>query len=286
MSRILQTATLSVLAAVWLAAQPPTAPLTFEVASIKPSAGDEHRIGIQILPGGGLRVSGAPLRMLLTVAYGVREFQISGGPGWINSDRYDILAKPERGTASDNAPSDPRPMSDSERKTVQEQMQQRLQSLLADRFQVTIHRETKEAPVYALVVAKGGSKLQPSERKEGNAPRGPMMRLGRGEINGQGVKLEMLATSLSNILGRSVVDQTGLSGNFDVKLQWTPDLGQSPTPFGGAAPPPGVQAPPPPDPNGPSIFTALQEQLGLRLESQKGPVEMIVIDHVEKPSEN
>jgi uncharacterized protein (TIGR03435 family) len=107
--------------------------------------------------------------------------------------------------------------------------------------------------------------------------------MGRGQFSGQGVQLEMLTRSLSSQLGRPVIDRTGLKGNFDFKLEWTPDPGQS-FAFGGG--PPGADAPPPPDPNGPSIFTAVQEQLGLRLESQKGPVEMLVIDKVEKPSEN
>jgi bla regulator protein blaR1 len=111
-----------------------------------------------------------------------------------------------------------------------------------------------------------------------------MMRMGRGSVEGQGVPLDVLIRAISGQLGRPVIDRTGLSGNFDIKLQWTPDPGQAPRPFGDA-PPAGVE-PPPSDPNGPSIFTALQEQLGLRLESQKGPVDLLVIDRVEKPSEN
>src|ERR1035438_4206835 len=111
------------------------------------------------------------------------------------------------------------------------------------------------------------------------------VRLGRGERNGVGVPLDMLASNLSRQLGRPVIDRTGLKGNYDFKLTWTPDPGQSGGQFAGP-PPPGADAPPPPDPNGPSIFSAVQEQLGLRLESQKGPVDLIVIDRVEKPSEN
>lgn len=266
----------------WMFGQSPTAPLTFEVASIKPTAETGFRTGIQMQPGGGLRVSGATLKMLLTVAYDVREFQIAGGPSWISADRYDILAK-TAGSDSERPPSDPRQLTDAQMKTAREQMQQRLQALLAERCQLTIHRETKEQPVYALLVGKNGPKIQPVEAKDGGSP--PRMMMGRGMLNGQGVELQMLATVLSNQLGRPVLDRTSLKGHFDIKLEWTPDPGQSMTPLGGA-PPPGVQAPPPPDPNGPSIFTAIQEQLGLRLESQKGPVEMIVIDRVEKPSEN
>ncbi|HXA65820.1 MAG TPA: TIGR03435 family protein [Bryobacteraceae bacterium] len=284
MTRITVGVCLALLSAVGLCGQSSTPPLTFEVASIKPSATDDRRVMIQIQPGGGLRTSGSTLKMLLTMAYDVREFQISGGPGWINTDRYDILAKAERSAGTENLPGDPRTMTDEQRKTVGDQMRERLRALLADRFQLTLHRETKEESVYALVVAKNGPKLQESQTKEGTGPHG-MLRMGRGEVAGQGVQLQGLTMVLSDQLGRTVIDRTGLKGNFDFKLTWTPDPGQSAGPPGGG-PPPGADAPPPPDPNGPSIFTALQEQLGLRLESQKGPVEMLVIDRVEKPSEN
>jgi uncharacterized protein (TIGR03435 family) len=265
--------------------QSSTPPLTFEVASVKPSATDDRRTMIQIQPGGSLRTGGTSLKMLLTFAYDVREFQITGGPGWINTDRFDIVAKAERSAGAENPPDDPRKMTEQQRKTVGDQMRERLRALLAERFQLTLHRETKEQSVYALVVAKGGPKLQQAQAMEGTGPRGPMMRMGRGELSGQGVELEMLTRTLSSQLGRTVIDRTGLKGNFDFKLTWTPEPGQSATPLGGG-PPPGADAPPPPDANGPSVFTALQEQLGLRLESQKGPVEMLVIDRVEKPSEN
>jgi uncharacterized protein (TIGR03435 family) len=221
-------------------------------------------------------VTNATLRILLTLAFDVRDFQISGGPGWIGSERYDINAKAERSASSESVPEDPRKMTDDQRKTNQEQMRQRLQALLAERFQLAIHRETKEAPVYALVVGKNGPKLQ--ESKEG----GPRLMMGRGQLNGQGALMEMVATVLSNQLGRPVLDKTGLKGKYDFKLEFTPDPGQAAGPFGG----PGPDAPPPPDPNGPSIFAAIQEQLGLRLDSQKGPAEMIVIDRVERASAN
>ncbi|MGD0300483.1 MAG: TIGR03435 family protein [Bryobacteraceae bacterium] len=175
-----------------------------------------------------------------------------------------------------------RNMTDAQMKTTVEQMRQKLQALLADRFQLTIHHETKEQPVYALVIGKNGSKLQESQMKPGDRHR--LMRMGRSELNAEGAAIDMLTSTLSNVLGRPVIDRTGLKGDYDFKLQWTPDPSQSGG-FGGP-PPPGVEAPPPPDPNGPSIFTAIQEQLGLRLESQKGPVDLIVIDRVEKLSEN
>jgi bla regulator protein blaR1 len=257
------------------------APLTFDVASIKPSSGDDNHRLIQVLPGGGLRTSGTPAKFLVTFAYDVRDFQVFSGPGWINTDGFDILAKSERAAGSEGAPDDPRQMTDAQMKTAQEQLREKLQALLADRFQLTVHRETKEQPVYVLVVGKSGSKLQESDAKQSDR----RMMMGRGRINGNGVPLEMLTNVLSNQLGRPVIDRTGLKGHFNIKLEWTPDPGQAGGPFGGL-PPPGVEAPPPPDPNGPSLFTAVQEQLGLRLESQKGPVDVIVIDRMERPSEN
>ncbi|MGA3236202.1 MAG: TIGR03435 family protein [Bryobacteraceae bacterium] len=249
-------------------------PLTYEVASIKPSANYDGRTLIQIQPGGGLRTTGATLRFLVTLAYDVRPFQVSGGPGWIDSDRFDIVGKPERGAASVNATDDLRDQTDSQSKTAQEQMRSRLRALLADRFQLVIHRETKEGAVYALVVGKNGAKLKPADGKEESGFRG--LRIGTGQLTGSVATLEMLVTALSNQLGRPGLDRTGLKGNFDFKLEWTPDATQSAVADGGAAP----------DPGGPSLFTAIQEQLGLRLESQKGPVETIVIDRVERPLEN
>ena len=261
-------------------AQPEGAKLTFEVASVKPNSGNDRGVGIQLQPGGGLRTTGTTLKFLLTFAYDVRDFQVSGGPGWINSDRFDIAAKSERGN-SEITPDDPRKMTDAQMKTSVGLVRQKLQALLADRFQLTLHHETKEEPVYALVIGKNGSKLQESHSKQD----GRHMMMNRGELDGEGVPLEFLASTLSSQLGRPVIDRTGLTGHYTFKLQWTPDPGQSANKFGGL-PPPGVDAPPPPDPNGPSIFTAIQEQLGLRLESQKGPVDLIIIERVEKPSEN
>jgi uncharacterized protein (TIGR03435 family) len=260
-----------------LLAQSAASSLTFEVASIKPSAPDARGTSLQFQPPNGIQVTNAPLRMLITFAYDIRDFQISGGPGWIGADRYDILAKGERAPGSEGVPADFRKMTDAQRTTLQEQMRERVRSLLAERFQLTIHRETREAPVYALVVAKGGPKLHAVQE----AADGPVgLRMGRGQLNGMAAAMPMLANVLSNQLGRPVVDKTDLKEKYDFKMEWTPDPGQGPQP------PAGVEVPPPPDLDGPSIFTALQEQLGLRLESQKGPVAMIVIDRVEKPSGN
>jgi uncharacterized protein (TIGR03435 family) len=152
-----------------------------------------------------------------------------------------------------------------------------LQDLLADRFHLKLTREAKEMPIFALVLAKSGAKLKESTVGED----GRRMQTGRGRIEVQGIDMASLANMLSQQLGRTVVDKTGLTGNYDFKLEWTPDLGQpqGPKEIGGAETAP-------PDSLGPTIFTALQEQLGLKLESTKGPVEILVIERVEKPSEN
>jgi uncharacterized protein (TIGR03435 family) len=249
--------------------QPPAAPLRFEVASVKPSAPDGPGMFIRPLPGGGLRVSGASLKNLISLAYGVRWFQISG-PEWIDTERFDIEARAETSDAA--APVDPAKLREEEPK-----IYERLRSLLADRFHLTLHRETREQPVYALMVAKNGPKFE-----ESTDPRG-MIRAGRGTVKGQAVAIAALALNLSNVLGRRVIDKTGLAGKYSFELKWSPDQ-PSAAPPGQA--PPGAELPPAADSNGPSIFTALTEQLGLRLESQKGPVEMLVIARAEKPSEN
>lgn len=270
------------------------APLEFEVASIKPSDPNDQRMMFRMVPGGAINLHGITLKALVQQAYDVRDFQISGGPGWIGADKYDITAKAE--TTSAEAPPDPRQLSEEQRKTLQEQTRLRLQTLLAGRFQLKIHHETKELPVYALVVAKNGPKLK-EDRGENTGPGKGMMRMSPGQLVGQQVGMAFLAQSLAQMVSRTVLDQTGLKGTYDFELNFASDQGRGAV-FGGGAgdgppppPPPGagpglIKEPPPPDPNGPTIFTALQEQLGLKLESQKGPVDIIVIDHVEKPSEN
>jgi uncharacterized protein (TIGR03435 family) len=237
---------------------------TFEVASIKPNAENDNRVMIGIQPGGRFTATGVTLKELIGQAWNVREFQISGGPGWIGSERYDINAKAEG--VGERIP--------------REQLRPMLRALLEERFRLKVHEESKEMPLYALVAAKSGSKLAASA---GEQP-GPMIRMGRGRLDVKNAPMSMLAQSLSQQLGRHIVDKTGLAGNYDFVLQWTPEPGQ-----GGGGPFAGPRSPdalPPADTTGPSIFTALQEQLGLRLEAQRGPVPVIVIDQVEKPSEN
>ncbi len=262
--------------AVAAAAQQP-GPLTFEVASIKPASADAQGSRIQLMPGGGLKMTNIPVLAMITEAYNVRPFQVSGGPGWIQTDRFDLTARAERATASD-VPDDFAKMTDAQRKTRREQTSERLRGLLADRFQLAVHKEMKEQPVYVLVLAKNGPKL-----KENQNP-GPRqgMSMNRGRLEAMAAPMEMLATVLSNNLGRPVVDRTGLTAKYDFVLEFIPDVGSDPGAQGFGD---GVNTPAP-NPSGPTIFTAIQEQLGLRLESTKAPVETIVIDRVEKPSEN
>ncbi|MGB7281171.1 MAG: M56 and DUF3738 domain-containing protein [Candidatus Acidiferrum sp.] len=273
-------------------AQDSTGPApTYEVASIKPNKSGLNMVRMMFTPD-GLNSNGATLDMLIKSAYGIEDNQISGEPSWIKSNKYDIEAKMDGAEAQALGK-----LSRDEQRPVREKM---LQALLADRFKLVIHRETKELPVYALVVAKNGPKLH--ESKPGDTysagmkgidgrPAGAgmmMMRGNGGPLTGQGIPIANLAHVLSMQLGRTVIDKTGLTGKYDFTLQWTPDESQGPV-MGGPGPGGGGQGPggaPPPDSNGPSIFTAIQEQLGLKLESEKGPVEIIVIDHVEKPSEN
>jgi uncharacterized protein (TIGR03435 family) len=272
---------------------PAEAKPSFEVATIKPNNSGDMRVYIMNQPGGRFVATGVPMLPLMTFAYRVRDFQILEAPGWMASDRWDIQARAEEGTVPPRTgPIDP---------SVPDPIALRVQSLLEDRFQLKFHRETRELPVYELSLAKGGLKIKPSEdqspfrppergdqppppmRPGGPMPRGSM-RMGMGELEANGIDFGQFVQSLSQLVGRTVIDKTGLKGLYDIKLKWTPEMGQGGTPFGPL--PAGVNPPPPPDPSGPSIFTAIQEQLGLKLESTKGPVEVLVIDSVQKPTEN
>ena len=296
-ARTVAAAGMAILAAalVWAQSQPSAAP-SFEVASVKANHSGDHMVSLMNSPSGRFSAKNVSVKMLIRLAYKVQDFQIAGGPGWIDSERYDIEAKPE----SSGPDSSPAPSTDDRREAAMEAQRLRIQALLADRFGMTVHHDTKELPVYALVVAKGGAKLHVAAVTPDGAeppaspnPKGPMfkgrgMRMGRGELSGQSAPLSLLAETLSNQIGRTVVDRTGLTGLYDFTLKWTPDESQPPMFPGPREAPEGR---PPGDraanaDSGPSIFTAIQEQLGLKLESQKGPVPILVIDRIEKPSEN
>ena len=247
--------------------------MEFEVASIKPNNSGGHGIQIMMSPGRFV-AKNVTAKILIMQAYNVKDFQVTGGPAWISSDHFDLDAK----TGGEEEPKDAKPTKE-QMMAKAEQTRLMMQSLLADRFKLKSHDESKEAPVYALVVGKNGPKLKPTEPgTEGRQ----MMRMGHGQLSAKKVTMDALANQLANHVGRNVVNKTGLSGEFDVDLEWSPDPNQS-GPFGG--PPPG-EAPPPVDSSGPSIFTAVQDKLGLKLEASKAAVKMIVVGSIEKPSDN
>jgi uncharacterized protein (TIGR03435 family) len=299
-------------------AKPAETKLEFEVASVKlsvmPAGNGAIRPGPQGGPGGGdpgrLTYSFTTIRDLMVDAYSVKRSQISGAPSWLDSERFDILAKVPEGATK-------------------EQAKVMLQNLLAERFKLTLHRETKELPIYALLVGAKGPKLKgstvtdappasDSQGKPQDAPQPPgrpsmrdlkigpdgcpdmpasaagragsfMMMTPNGEcLISKGETMDGLAARLSNGLDRPVVDQTGLTGKYDFKLRYDassmaggrggPKDALDPAPAGDSAS--GADAPP-------SILTALQEQLGLKLEAKRGPVELLVIDRVQKtPTKN
>ena len=263
----------------------------FDVATIKLNKSGE--IGRSLTPvvaipmSGMFRATNMPLIDLIREAYelgpgmGADDGRISGAPGWLGSERFDIQAKMDSSVleALNKLGPDQRKL----------QAQHMLQALFADRFKLTVHSENKELPIYSLVIAKNGPKLQESKPVDaaasgpqyqyGRGGRGGVQMFGRGgPIKAQGILIAEFVPLLSTILGRTVVDKTGLTGKYDFTLQWTPDETQ------GSTFPAGFGQPP--DPTGPSIFAAIQEQLGLKLESGKGPIPVVVIDHVERPSEN
>jgi uncharacterized protein (TIGR03435 family) len=256
-----------------------TALAGFEVASIRPSDPGAAEMQIDVSPGGVFTAKGVTLRALIQNAYEVRDFQISGGPPWLDSERYNIVAKGNGGGVSMD---ELRKMTNEQREAFQTEFRLKVRTLLADRFQLRIHRETREGSVYALSVARNGPRIRVAADDD-VAHSGLTIRRGEGgkeEIIGTGIPLANLVKSLSQQLGRTVVDQTGLTGNYDFKIAFTPDMGRQATAADAADRSSSASA------DGPSIFTALQEQLGLRLQAQKGPVEALVIDSAQKASEN
>ncbi|HEY9463839.1 MAG TPA: TIGR03435 family protein [Vicinamibacterales bacterium] len=295
-----------------------TAPVPY-VASVKKSAGG---LGAQMrIAPGMISANGVPVRLLMRQAFGqLQDFQLIGGPDWISSDRFDIEAKIEGG-----APMTPLVL------------QSVIRQILEERFALKTHRETRELPIYALMVARSDGRLGPnlkpsstecstmmSQRGRGPAPGGapgpdarggvaitrsgppPDGRGGPGRAGGPppfdfdappvcgqrgggfgrlragGTTMADFATMISGTAQRVVIDKTRLTGYYDIALTYTPTGDQLPQ----GAPPPGAPAPPPIDPDGPSFFTAIQEQLGLKLDNQRGPVDVVVIDSIQQPTEN
>jgi uncharacterized protein (TIGR03435 family) len=246
----------------------------FEVASIKRDVSGQPGPLYKLFP--GFTVERATVKDLIAMAYYIHDFQILAGPGWINSERYNIQAK-----------ADGAPVFSQEYRMLQ---LRRLQTLLRERFKLAVHRETKELPVYELTVVKGGPKLEAPnciQRNPGdfkNAPGKTMWDYcgsggwGIGRYEATNGDMSDLAGGLSGMLERIVVDKTGITGKFHIQLTFAPD--DSVRRF------PDIAAAPTSPGDAPNIFTALQEQLALKLESARGPVEALVIDHVERPSEN
>jgi uncharacterized protein (TIGR03435 family) len=264
----------------------PSVPLYFEAASVKPSNPDNPPgQGIRRQPGGRFNTVNSPVRMLITFAYQIQGYQLVGGPDWINGERYDIVAKMEGdppavipGTGADH-------------------MMLATRTLLADRFKLKIHKETRELDIYALTMARPGGKPGPKliparggcSPEELAARRGapppasgappPVVcgiQQGPGRIRFGNYPLSLFANGISNRVGRAVVDRTGLPGNWEFELEFAAEIPQGQLPPGAA--------PPPVDPDAPNLFTAIQEQLGLKLEATKGPVEVWVIDGVDRPT--
>jgi uncharacterized protein (TIGR03435 family) len=247
--------------------------LAFEVASVKINT-SEAPVSRMTAPDGTGRfeATNVPVRMLILNAYGIPGFQLAGGPSWIESLRVDVLA---RGAAG----------------ATRAEISAMVRTLLAERFNLVLRREPREMPVYALVVARDDRRLGPrmqastTDCTASAKPGGPAPQTASGQLlcttrmtpftlNAGGMTMARLAQTLSGIVDRVVTDETKLQGGYDLQLSYTPER----------PPPPG--APPPADPDAPSIFAALQEQLGLKLDARRGKVEMLVIDRIDQPRGN
>ncbi len=240
------------------AQQPPQQPpIVFSVATVRPSHADGWRASF--IPTGYL-ARGARLRIIIQDAFGIYELsRYSGLPSWVDTDQFDIEAKVDE--------------ADLERfhHLTGEQSRAMLQALLADRFKLVVHHQGREEPAYLLTIAKGGSKLQASTPEELLQPQNHITKSnGHGLLAGQNFSADSLAGLLTFYVARHVVNTTGLAGSYDFSLHWTPDNTPETSP----------------DAGGPSLFTAVQEQLGLKLEPGKATLDAIVIDHIEHPTEN
>ncbi len=274
-TRLLLSLSLTTIVVPLVAQSAPTIPPAYDVVSIKPNKSGSGNVSVSISPE-GFTATNMSVESLMQNAYGLKTAnQIYGLPAWTKSSTFDIQAKatPDVIEALKKLP----------REEAFQQRRLMMQGLLADRFQLKLHHETRELPVYALVIAKGGPKLKQStpgdtypngfKGPDGVGHGGSMMVRG-GQMDAQGLPISNLADNLSNQLHRQVLDKTGLTGNFDFSLHWAPDdLAADSTSSASET-------------TAPSLFTAVQEQLGLRLDPTKGPVDTVVVDHIELPSEN
>lgn len=236
-------------------------PVLFDVASIKVNNSMSSRISINV-SNNSFQATNVTLKMLIEEAYDLKNDQLVGLPKWAADTHFDINAKVVD------------PDVQAMKKQTPEQRGEMVQQLLAERFGLKVHRETRVLPVYDLVIAKGGTKLKDVSKDDPNrkvSGMGPgMMRMGPSSLNGVGVEMASLVNALSRRLERMVIDKTGLTGKYDFSLTWQGEAGPEASTEATAA----------------SIFTAVEEQLGLKLEGAKAPVDVLVVDHLEMPSEN
>jgi len=227
----------------------------FDAASVRLSDPNEPAAAAEFLPGGRFRANIA-LRYIIERAYDIEDYQLLGDPAWVKSERYAIEAKADSPATDD-------------------QLRVMVQTMLVSRFGLKIHRETRDLPVYALVVGKDGPKLTAAKDATLCGGHG-CFGIGRGSFSAKGATLPWTAKTLNRILDRPVLDRTQLSGNYDFVLHFDPSTASSPM----------MAAVSTEDSSQGSIFTVIQEQIGLKLDPRKEPVEILVIDHVERPSGN
>jgi uncharacterized protein (TIGR03435 family) len=230
---------------------------TFEAASVKRNNSPEGRSERRINPD-GVTITNYRLRFLIPYVYNLAIYQIAGAPQWLDSNKYDIIARAPKGSSED-------------------ELRFMLQQLLVDRFGLKFHRETRDVPGYAVVLAKGGPKFTIEKKPDQPGKDDGRVGAGRGMARGHMVSSAVFAQVLSIYLERPALDRTGIDGLFNFELQWTPDESE---PQPGGVPPPGGA--PSADPAGPSLLAALQEQLGLKLVKQRSAIEMFVIDHLKE----
>ncbi len=253
-----------------LAQEIPAPQYGYEVASIRRAAPGQENSGFSPGPQGGLWARNETVVNLINFAFNAEDYQIIGLPAWAKSDRFEITFTPDH---ADIVPDDGFDRAQLDGWLTRNR--QRMQAVLRDRFDLVIRMETRERPMYVLTIAKGGHKLSAATGKQVS-----LNINNRREMVAKAVGMKNLADTLSMLLGRTVRDETGLNGSYDFKAEFAPDMSiQLPDA-------PGPDAAPPSDVNRPSIFTALNEQLGLRLEPKRGPVPMFVVDKVVPPTEN
>lgn len=236
----------------------------FETASIKPSAPDSS-LRVNFAAGGKLFITNATLRFLIKIAYDIGDDQLAGGQGWIGSKRFDLAASPEKSPGGD-----PKDMAPGQLLLFHKPVRLRLQRLLAERFQLELRRDSTQMPIFGLVIAKGG----PKKLTATNSTGAPQLKFGNGVLHAVGVDMATLAKFLSEgQTGRPVADMTDLKGRYDFQLEWAPDSSRNTAPGDGAD-------------AGVSIFTALQQQLGLKLEARTDTADRLVVVRAEMPSAN